>query len=124
MQDLTPPPELFGRIISQIHTEQRLQILKKRLAFYVVAFTVSLPALLFLLKDLSMQINRTGFFQMLQLAYTDFRVVSANFSDYFLSLVESLPSISAAFTGIVLLSLLFSLAKLLSCGWEIKQLEK
>ena len=122
MDQLTPPPELYGRIINQIQYEQQLLRMKRRLVFYGLLLATSLSVFVLAFKNFFVQASQSGFLQLVRLLTTDFHLITTNFSDYLLSVAEALPAISLILVGTVLLSALFSIIKLVNYLLKIKHL--
>jgi|GEM_PF-3734205 len=103
MQKIQPPEQLYSRIIEQIRREKLLQI-KRRIIFFGSALMLSFVGFIAAAAHLFQDVNTSGFLQLLSLTATDFRIVSANFSDYLLSLIEAFPILSAGLLcGILLI---------------------
>jgi hypothetical protein len=122
MQQLTPAPELFGRIKNQIEREQILLQLKRRLFFYGLTFAVSLVIFVMAFKNFFVQAEQTGFLQLIKLLSTDFTLITAHLSDYLLSLAEALPAVSVGLACGLLLFILLSAIKLFTSLSKIKRL--
>ena len=118
---LTPPPQLQERIVSQIKREKDLLELKKRLFWSASGLSGSLAAFTYAYRDFLIQTAHSGFLSFLNLGLSDFRIVSSNTVDYLLSLVESLPVISFGLLGLTGLFVLFLGYKLLRYAFELRQ---
>jgi hypothetical protein len=86
-----PPKELFGRIMKRIHREQRLGMIKQRIAIFSVGALASLAAVFPAFQMLKTELAATGFFTFSSLLFSDFAVVSAYWQNFALSLLETLP---------------------------------
>ncbi len=122
MQQLTPSPELYGKIISRVRYEQQLLKLKRSFFCYSGILTVCAFTLAAAMQSAWRQLNESGFLDLARLASTDFGAVSAHFNDYILSLAESLPLISLGFLALVVMFALISIFKLLNYSLKLKNL--
>ena len=122
MHKLKTQPELYARIISQIKYEQQLLKLRTKLILFGLMLATSLVVFVVAFKNLFVQANLSGFLLLLHLSATDFKIISTHLFDYVLSLAESLPVVSVALVGAVLLFTLFSSAKLINYLLKIKHL--
>lgn len=124
MQQLEPSPELFGRIINQIQLEQQLLLLKRRLFWYTLSLTGTLGIFTLALFNFILQANQTGFLTLLNLLYSDFSIIMSHASDYFLSLIESVPIISTAIVSALLLTVFISIIKFAKNLYAIRRIYK
>jgi hypothetical protein len=122
MHTLTPPKGLNKRILAKIKQEKQLSILKRRLIFNGVVLTVSWVALVLAAKAFFSAMQMSGFGTMLNLMFSDFKVVAVNFSDYTLSLIESLPIISMAIVAVLLLPVIGSFIKFVRYIYDIRRI--
>ncbi len=122
MQQLTPSPQLYGRIKNQIELEQTLLVLKRRLLLYGLGFAISMAIFVMAFKNFFVQADQTGFLQLLKLTSTDFTLLSSHMSDYLLSLAEALPALSMVLVGAVFLFILLTGIKLFTSLFKIKHL--
>ena len=118
---LNPSPELEGRIITEIKREKSLLELKKRLFWSASGLSGSLAAFTYAYRHFLIEVTHSGFLSFLNLGLSDFKMVSTNAVDYFLSLAESLPIISFGLLGLTGLFVLFLGYKLLAYAFELRQ---
>jgi hypothetical protein len=99
------PEGLEARIVSRV-VEANRRSLRDRLVGFTLgiafSFAAIIPASLWLYRDA----HSSGFTSFLSLALSDFDAVRASFGDFFLSLIESLPTLSLALL-LALLALFF-----------------
>ena len=124
MQQLNPNPELYQRISNEIRYQHQLSELKRKRSFYYVSLVTSLPVFVLAFRNFFAQAHDSGFTTLLKLVISDYHVISAHLVDYFLSLMESLPAVSVAITGVILLVLFASLIKLLTLTYDIRRINK
>src|SRR5262249_2526075 len=120
--ELTPSPELYGRILDDITRQKALLQLKKRLVWSLLGLLASLLVLTFAYQDFLAEITRSGFLPFFSLAASDFRIVSSDFKDYFLSLAEALPAISSGLLALSASAVIYLTYKLLRYTFQIKKL--
>lgn len=123
MQKLQPKPELYHKIIDGISYEKQLLKLKRKLFFHGAILVGLCWAFVLYLISVWQQIAQSDFFQLLNLVFTDIRIISNNFSDYILSLVEAMPIISFGILASIFLLVLFSTIKILRAAAAIKTLK-
>jgi hypothetical protein len=86
-----PPVGLFEAVMARIAWELKALNLKRRVTFYGVA-TVTLAALLAVtFADVRTAMTGSGNLEFLSLAFTDTRMVLANWGSFIASVLESLP---------------------------------
>jgi len=112
--DKTPSPDLYDRIITKINSEHRRLLIKRRLMLYATGSIISVGALVPLVKNLYQELNRSDFFEITSLLFTDFRLVMANLADFALSAIESAPLILITLSGLFLMTLIYSTSKFAS----------
>ncbi len=122
MQGIKAPEQLQAKIMNRIGYEQELLKLKRRLFFYALVLASSVSAFAVYMIIFWQQINQSGFLQMFGLLFSDLRIITANFSDYILSLAESLPMLTAGFLGVILLFVFASAVKIFRYTTAIKKL--
>jgi hypothetical protein len=101
--------ELFNKIMHRIHKEQRLRIIRRRIAIFSVIFVASLTAFIPAFHALQKSITESGFMQFLSLLFSDFEIVVAYWQNFALSLLESLPVLNLIMFLAVVLALLESI---------------
>jgi ABC-type multidrug transport system fused ATPase/permease subunit len=90
------PAGIFERIVARIHEEERLLSVKKRLLLFSTAIFISVGAFIPALSILRQEFAQSGFLQFLSLLFSDFGAVAANWQDFGLVLLESMPAMSIA----------------------------
>jgi hypothetical protein len=98
----------FNKIVSRLDYEKQLKTLKPRLWTAVGFFVTSFAMLVFAFTVSWHAFGQTGISKYFSLIFTDFGVVTANWQDYSLSLLDSLPLgatalLLGAFLGSILL---------------------
>ena len=81
---------------------------------YATGSIISVGALVPLVKNLYQELNRSDFFEITSLLFTDFRLVMANLADFALSAIESAPLILITLSGLFLMTLIYSTSKFAS----------
>jgi hypothetical protein len=114
-------PDLYQRVISRIEKEKKLRKLKINITFSSLFSMFSIAALIFMSRLFYLQGTESGFFSFLSLAFSDIRVISQNFNDLMLSIIESLPL--AMFVAILIFGALSAIALKLAAA-EFKNLAK
>ncbi len=102
------PEGLFGVVLAKIAARKKARI-KFHLAIFALTSVISLAALVPALTSLSRGFSNSGFMEFLSLTFSDFRIVSAYWQNYVLSLLEALPVLETAIFLAILLSLIESL---------------
>ena len=95
-----PPAGLFNRIMARIREEEQILSIKKRLFLFSAAVLISAGALIPAVRAFQTEFSQSGLFQFLSLLFSDLRSVIANWRDFGLAILESLP----AMTTVALLS--------------------
>lgn len=91
-----PPKELFGRIMSRIRREQKLETVKQRIAIFSIGALASLAAVFPAFQILETELASSGFFSFFSLLFSDFSIVAAYWQNFALSLLETLPIMGLA----------------------------
>jgi len=89
-----PPAGLFNKIIARLIKEDRLLIFKKRLVLYSATILASLGAFIPAIYAFRAEFTQSDFSQFLSLIFSDLGAVRANWQDFGLALLESLPAMS------------------------------
>lgn len=100
--------ELFLRIMNRIHKEQRLLVIKRRIAVFSVILVGCVIALLPAFNMVKIALAESGFMQFLSLLFSDFGVVASYWQSFALTLLESLPILSLTIFLAVILGFLES----------------
>ena len=87
----TPPAYLFGRIMKRIGIERKLALSKKRAAYFSFAFAGSLAAFFATLLTLSGALIQSELAKFFSVIFSDPMVAAANWQDFGLFFLESLP---------------------------------
>jgi ABC-type multidrug transport system fused ATPase/permease subunit len=103
------PDSLFDKVMSRIDQEKRLMIVKRKLTFLALSFLLAITACLPVLKLLWQEMNQSGFAQYLLLLFSDFGSIRNYWQDFILTLLETMPAASLAFTLLVWLVILWLL---------------
>lgn len=90
-------PELYSRIISKIQYQQQITKVKHQIVLSSFFVSGSLFVLAVISRTFYAQGSESGFFTFMNLAFSDVRVISNNFNDLMITLLESLPA--ALFTA-------------------------
>ena len=122
MNQLTPAPQLYGRVLAAIAAEQQLETLRHKVAVIGFLFFAVLCACGFLSLDFFFKVRSSGFIELSRLAVTDYKIISFDLGDYSMSLLESLPAMSFGLLATAVLLLLMSGRKLLQYSLQMKKL--
>lgn len=89
--------------MNRIHREQRILVIKRRIAVFSIVLIGSIIAFFPVFNMLKSAFVESGFMQFLSLLFSDFEVVLSYWQSFALSLLESLPVLSLmAFLAVVL----------------------
>ena len=100
-----------------------MSLLKKRLVLEIFGFFFSGGIFIWLSAKLSVTLAESGLTQYLSLLFTDLDVIMANAGDYALTLLETTPVFSLAFTLAAILAVVFYSAKLADVYVDYKKLK-
>ena len=89
-----PPEGLLNKIMARIREEERLLSIKKRLILFSSVVLVSAGAFIPVINAFQAEFAQSGFSQLLSLMFSDFGSVIANWQDFGLTILESLPAMS------------------------------
>lgn len=104
-----PPAGLFNKIMASIREEKLLLSIKKRLILFSAVILASVGILIPVVGAFQAEFSQSGFSQFLSLMFSDLGAVIANWQDFGLALLESLPATSLIAFLATLLVLLWSL---------------
>jgi hypothetical protein len=90
-----PPAGLTEKIILRISKRER-RILGMKIAISASVFGASVGVVVGGCMSLIASLSQSGFFQIGSLIFSDFSSITANFSDFALSMVESFPIFTTA----------------------------
>ncbi|PIT94033.1 hypothetical protein COU00_01050 [Candidatus Falkowbacteria bacterium CG10_big_fil_rev_8_21_14_0_10_43_11] len=108
-QNLPVPDGLFNKIILRIAVEQKLLILRRRFAGVALLLLLSLAGTVPAWQAFWSDITSSGFSQYLALLFYNLKIVAVNWQDFLLSLLETLPIISAAALLLAIMATLVAL---------------
>lgn len=101
-----PSPNLVGKVIQRIRSEQRLAASKWRVALFAVSLLASAVAFIPAFRMMQSGFTESGFMQFFSLLFTDFSIVMTYWKSFGLTLLETLPVVSlSVFFTIVLVFL-------------------
>ena len=89
-----PPEGLFAHIMERIREEERFLSFKKRFILFSAVLLASVGAFVPVILAFKTTFAQSGFPQFLSLIFSDFGLVIANWQDFSLALLESLPAMS------------------------------
>ena len=89
-----PPVGLFNKIMARIHEEERLLSIKRRLILFSIPVIISAGAFIPVINAFQAEFAQSGFSHFLSLMFSDFGSVIANWQDFGLTILESLPAMS------------------------------
>ncbi len=103
-EDQEPPADLFDRIVFAIDRRRRVYARLKFGGFSLLS-AASLSLMFFAFGELGRQINQAGTLKFLSLIFSDLEIVLANWQEFSLSFLESLPilPITLSLAGILIL---------------------
>jgi len=91
-----PPSDLFTKIMSHLHEERRLSVIKQRVVFFFVLLASSIAVAVYALEMIISKVSESGFVQFFSLLFSDFGAVATYWQSFLLSLAEALPVIALA----------------------------
>ncbi len=103
------PAGLLEQIMLRIDAERKTIAMRRRFVLAAISFLAFSASAIPVWKYFQTNITQSGFSQYLTLIFYDFKIVTANWQDYTLSLLESLPVISTVALLAVILALLAAL---------------
>ena len=106
---IQPPPRLLDRILRALKAEKLAASFRKKFVLAAVVFLGLAVLMLPAAWDLGADLKQSGLGQYLPLMFSDFKAVTANWQDYSLDVLESLPSLSLSLVLFVVCALLLSL---------------
>jgi len=108
---IEPPSGLLEKIITRIHREERILVLRRTIIFsttLVLSLIGLIPASKILLTDFS----QSGFINFSSLLFSDFAVITEHWQSFVMILLETLPALSLALFLAVLITFLQSIKSL------------
>lgn len=113
---LKMPRDLLKKIMDRINAEREAISIRNKfitaLASFLVIFVIAIPTWQYFQTDIAI----SGFSQFIRLIFYDFKIVLANWQDYVLSLLETLPVFSAIAVLLVILGFTIALKYLSKFG--------
>lgn len=104
-----PAADLFSRIMRRIHSEKKILNLKRRVIFFSFGLIISLLVLVPAFKMVRAEFIESGFIDFFSLLFSDFGAVLTCWQSFVLTLLESLPVMSAVVFLLVIFLFLESL---------------
>lgn len=117
---LDVPSGLLDKVMLRLETEQKLKVLRRRLFWAATLLVGSVVAFVFVLRLFWLDVASSGFGQYTSLIFSDFGYILANWRDYTLSLLETLPAFSAGVSLAAALAVLYGVKLTLGFGREFK----
>ncbi|MDD5639231.1 MAG: hypothetical protein PHR47_00250 [Candidatus Pacebacteria bacterium] len=91
MEEANPSNKLFEKIMLRISREEKLSIVKKRIAVFSVFLIISLGGFVYSFIAVQNALVSSGFTQFFSLIFSDFNIVIAYWQNFLFTLLESLP---------------------------------
>ncbi len=130
IESVEPPKRLFHRILSRLNLEKKLETSRERTLYFTFALIFSLAAFLLVCVALQNVLVQSELLRILSLLFSDPKAVLANWRDFSLLVLESLPAVSLAIFFAATLLFLGSLkyvakylAQMLSWSERIKKIK-
>ncbi len=108
-----PSVHLFVNILNLVEENRRASA-RNRLILNAAALAVSFAAFIPAIYWLTVEISQSGFFQYLNLIFSDAGIISAYWQNFGLLLLESLPALSLTLTLAAFFGLLYFLKRVMS----------
>ncbi len=90
-KEINLPEGLLERVLARIQREKRLRSLKRQLVVFSMLAVGSSVAMVPSFQMVRTNFIESGFFNFLSLLFSDFKVVTASWQNFALSLLEALP---------------------------------
>ena len=91
-----PSDGLFDQIMSRIHEEQKIIMVKRRFAIFFVGLIGSIAAFMPAFKMMQTGFNESGFINFFSLLFTDIGMVMTYWRSFAMTLLGTLPLMSMA----------------------------
>ncbi|MDD3101949.1 MAG: hypothetical protein PHE59_02285 [Patescibacteria group bacterium] len=91
-----PSDGLFDQIMSRIHEEQKIIMVKRRFAIFFVGLIGSMAAFMPAFKMMQTGFNESGFINFFSLFFTDIGMVMTYWRSFAMTLLGTLPLMSVA----------------------------
>ena len=112
LPQMSPPDELYPKIIGRIHALETRALFMRRLALGGVSL-VSIAGLIPSMSYLISAFALSSFGQYLSLIASDGDIVLLNWKEFAFSLIESLPLMSITLVSIMIFGLIYSITSLM-----------
>lgn len=93
---IEPPADLLDKVVFRVKREQRMALIKRRLAISAGAGLSALAALVFVGGVFIDDANQSGFLQFFSLIFSDWSILLYSWKEFSFSLLESMPVFSLA----------------------------
>jgi len=102
-----PKTELLGIIMKRLHKEERIFAIKRVILFSII-MVCSVAGVVPAFNILVLDVSKSGFYNFVSLAFSDFSVVITYWQSFIMVLLETLPALSLALVLAVILTFLQS----------------
>lgn len=109
LENIDVPADLLNKVMLRLDKERKLQALRQRLILVAASFLPLLAIAVPVWRSFQLDIIQSGFGEYMSLILYDFKIVLANWQDFGLILLESLPVISTVAMLTLLLGWLLAL---------------
>lgn len=89
--EIEPPAYLLGKIMERIEKEERILMLKKRIAFFFTGLFGLMTGLIYVFRLAQTTIVESGFSQYFSLLFSDTAIVTNYWQNFFITLLETFP---------------------------------
>jgi len=108
MEEITPSPELFLKIMKRLRNEERVLAIKKVVLFSII-FSSSAAGLFSVSKAMITELQTSGLVSFVSLLFSDFDVIKTYWQSFSLAILEAVPAMSIALCLVILLVILQSI---------------
>ncbi|OGY41199.1 MAG: hypothetical protein A2Y82_02025 [Candidatus Buchananbacteria bacterium RBG_13_36_9] len=88
---IEPPNDLITKITLRIEEEKELRKIRRQFVIFIFSSAGSLGAIALIFYFVKLKMLETGFWQLLSLLFSDFKIILANWQNFSLALLETLP---------------------------------
>jgi hypothetical protein len=88
---IEPPNDLAAKITLRIEEEKELRKIRRQFFLFIFSSAGSLGAIALIFYFVKLKMLETGFWQLLSLLFSDFKIILANWQNFSLALLETLP---------------------------------
>jgi hypothetical protein len=120
--EMAVPADLFDKVITRIHVEQRLALIRRRFILVSTALVSSLILTIPVWRIFWSDFVSSGLVEYAKLLFSDFGTVAVYWQDFTLSLLESFPIVGAAAFLSVIFVALSALRSVIRYRQEIRKL--